>query len=142
MPPLSGLYVVRTADPAVKIQEPPKIAAGRRRVNGKKTAARAAVLSIAKRESIAVATRGTILARTRFIDLDRAAGDAGVVQLRDRRIGFLGIGHLDEPETAGPPGELIHDHARGRNRPERGKGRPEILIGCLIREITNEYIHY
>src|SRR5690606_40457848 len=41
------------------------------------------------------------LARTSFVDPQRAAAEILAVQLRDRRLGFALIRHLDEPEAAG-----------------------------------------
>jgi len=51
--------------------------------------------------AVSSATTGTLYLGTRLIDIQRSATNLTVVQRRDCLVAFLGIGHLDESETAG-----------------------------------------
>ena len=85
-----------------------------------------------------LAARGAFL---RLVHANGAIDDFRIVQLVDRRVGFIGIGHFNETESAGAAGFLVLDHPSRDHFAVRLEGRAQIIIRGPEREIPNVYFH-
>ncbi len=62
-------------------------------------------------ETVAATAGGVVGLRASLINIEGAAVEVMAIELSDRLIGFGGVAHLDETETAGLPGVTIGDEA-------------------------------
>src|SRR5439155_1690765 len=78
-----------------------------------------------------IATAGIAAARAwglRLLDLNRPAVEARAVEAADGLLSFLRSRHLDEAETARPPGVPVGDDARGLDAAGGREGLAQALV--------------
>jgi hypothetical protein len=114
-----GIGLVPIAPAAASAPAPAKAAASA-------TAAASAVTASAATAATAEAAPATtaaaaVLAGTGFVDGEGPAVVLLAVEGRDRRVGFLVVGHLDEPEALAPAGVPVVDHLGGQDLPVRAE---------------------
>jgi len=133
-------YVVAGAAPGTKLKKAPR--ARRTHPYGSGTD------GIARRESVAIAPRRPVAAKTapafrsrfprrlwpRFADHDISALEVGAVERADRLLGVLISAHLDEAESFGPAGKLVGDDARAQHRTMLR----EMLLEPLFRHVVGK----
>src|SRR2546425_11090007 len=84
------------------------------------------------------APRTALGLRARFVDDEITVSEQPTVEHLDRLGRFLLGGHLHEPESARPPGELVRDDADRFNGAGLSEQLAQILLRGLEREITDE----
>jgi hypothetical protein len=98
--------------------------------NAKSKAARAATAAAGARAILSL------------VDLERAAFEVGAIQSL-HGTGCIGIGHLDETETARPTGVAIGDQGHFVDGAMRREQRAHRFFGCTERQIANvEFCHF
>jgi hypothetical protein len=85
--------------------------------------------------STAPAPAARVLARTSFVDGQRATIMLGVVEIVDRVLCVLGIFHFDKSKTFAATGVAILDHLGAANRPKLGKQLLERFIGNSVGQV-------
>src|SRR6185436_9294612 len=83
-----------------------------------------------------------LLSRPRFVDAQRPAADVFAIELRDGRLGFALVRHLDETETARAARLTIHEDLDGRNFAKRTEGIAKLVFAHAVRQIAYVDIHH
>src|SRR5690606_9369194 len=87
--------------------------------------------------SAAAAADAVGLARAGDVHDEGAAAEVLAGQGADRGLGFVVVGHLDEPEAAGAAGFAVHDHARPGDLAVLGEELVEFILGGRVREVAH-----
>jgi hypothetical protein len=77
----------------------------------------------------------------RLIHAYRAVHNFSIIQLFDRTVCLILIGHFNKTESAGAAGFPILYHPRGFHIAVRLKRRTQVFISGPEREIPNIYFH-
>src|SRR4029079_13109683 len=72
-----------------------------------------------------------------LVDVDGAPAKLAATQLLDGGLGLLVGAHLDEPETARPPGLSFHHYLGFRDRSDGAEDLPQLQLGGLVGKIAN-----
>lgn len=72
---------------------------------------------------------------------DAAIGDGLIIQVFDRILCMLGIGHLDKTKTLGTSCLFIHDEITSRHLAKLGKQIFDFRFCGVARKISNDHFH-
>src|SRR5439155_15381157 len=78
-----------------------------------------------------------------FVDVQCTAAQFLAIEGCDCFLGFSGVGHLDESESARTSGITIGDYANLLDSAVGGKQCPQLCFSCTVRDVANEqFLHF